>query len=435
MFLGIKKSLTAVDGRESLRHTIWESTPGTWQQHSPIDYDRVTSHAAVFACMTLIASDISKLRIKRVKIDGDGIWSEKMSHEYSALFRNPNRYQNAIQFKENWMLSKLSRGTTYVLKERDYRNRGVALYIVDPERVTPLVSEVGGDVFYRLDDDNLSQIDEQVVVPAREIIHDRMNCLFHPLVGLSPIYAGGAAATQGLAAQTNSTRFFTNMSRPSGILTAPGIISPDTAARLKEGWEANYTGTNYGKVAVLGDGLSYSPIAVTAVDSQMLEQLRWTDEVVCSTFHVPPFKIGIGQMPTYQNADVLNQIYYSDCLQSLIEQFEACIDDGLGFEDGDGVELDLDGLMRMDEANLVKTLSEGIKGSLYTPDEARRRANLRPVPGGGTIYMQQQNWSLEQLDRRDIVADAPSVAAPEPEPDDTTERFAIALSKSFQEAG
>jgi phage portal protein BeeE len=167
----------------------------------------------------------------------------------------------------------------------------------------------------------------------------------------------------------------------------------------------------------------------------MLEQLRWTDEVVCSTFHVPPFKIGIGQMPTYQNADVLNQIYYSDCLQSLIEQFEACIDDGLGFEDGDGVELDLDGLMRMDEANLVKTLSEGIKGSLYTPDEARRRANLRPVPGGGTIYMQQQNWSLEQLDRRDIVADAPSVAAPEPEPDDTTERFAIALSKSFQEAG
>ncbi|WP_416381322.1 hypothetical protein, partial [Klebsiella pneumoniae] len=34
-------------------------------------------------------------------------------------------------------------------------------------------------------------------VPAREVIHDRFNCLFHPLIGLSPIYAAGLAAMQG----------------------------------------------------------------------------------------------------------------------------------------------------------------------------------------------------------------------------------------------
>ena len=48
---------------------------------------------------------------------------------------------------------------------------------------------------------------------------------------------------------------------------------------------------------MLGDNLTYSAMAMNAVDSQLIEQLRWIVEVVCSTFHVPPYKIGIGQQP------------------------------------------------------------------------------------------------------------------------------------------
>ena len=43
-----------------------------------------------------------------------------------------------------------------------------------------------------------------------------MNCLYHPLVGLSPIYACGLAAQQGLAIQNGSTEFFGNMSPTVG---------------------------------------------------------------------------------------------------------------------------------------------------------------------------------------------------------------------------
>ena len=38
---------------------------------------------------------------------------------------------------------------------------------------------------------------------------------------------------QGAAIMNNSASFFTNMSRPSGVLTAPGTISTETAARVK----------------------------------------------------------------------------------------------------------------------------------------------------------------------------------------------------------
>ena len=89
---------------------------------------------------------------------------------------------------------------------------------------------------------------------------------------MSPIFAAGLAATQGLHIQSNSATFFKNGSNPGGVLTAPGAISDETAARLKVAWSTNYSGENAGKVAVLGDGLKYEAMAVTATDAQLIEQ-------------------------------------------------------------------------------------------------------------------------------------------------------------------
>src|SRR5690606_27662586 len=119
-----------------------------------------------------------------------GIWRETENAAFSPVLRRPNRYQNHIQFKEWWVISRLLHGNTYVLKERDKRGVVKALYILDPSRVMPLVTP-GGSVYYQLSTDNMSGVTETVVVPAEDIIHDRINALFHPLVGVSPIYACG----------------------------------------------------------------------------------------------------------------------------------------------------------------------------------------------------------------------------------------------------
>ena len=396
---------------------------GAWQRNDPIEVDSVLAYHAVFACVTLISSDIGKLRPKLVQ-QIDGIWSETESPSFSPVLRRPNGYQNHIQFKEWWITSKLVRGNSYALKQRDNRGVVVGLYLLDPCRVKPLVSP-SGEVFYELQHDNLSGLEEAVIVPASEIIHDRMNCLYHPLVGLSPIYACGLAAQQGLAIQNNSTEFFGNMSRPSGILTAPGAISDEAAVAIGVAWQANYSGANSGKVAVLGDDLKYQPLSVSAEDAQLIEQLKMTAEIVCSCFHVPPFKIGIGPLPATASLEVLNGIYYSDCLQSLIECWEATMDEGLGLEgspkDGRmlGVELDLDQLLRMDSEAMMRTLQAGVGAGVVAPNEARRKIDLAPVKGGQTPYLQQQNYSLGALDERDRSDPfaKPASAPTEPAPD------------------
>lgn len=428
--------LAAVDRRGGWWPLVKESFTGAWQRNVEIKRDSVLSFHAVFACQTLIASDIAKLRVKLVAQDSDGIWSETKNPAYSPVLRKPNGYQNRIQFFENWVLSKLQAGNAYILKQRDRRGVVTKLYVLDPTRVKPLVAE-NGEVYYELNTDRLAEMAEPVVVPAREIIHDRFNCFFHPLVGLSPIFANGLAATQGLSIQTNSAKFFGNNSQPGGILTAPGEIKEETAVRLKAHWEENYSGANVGKVAVLGDGLRYEAMAVKAVDAQLIEQLKWSAEVVCSTYHVPPYKIGMGALPSYNNVQALNTEYYSQCLQVLIEAIELCLDEGLGTGETLGTEFDLDNLLRMDSVTQMAVLKEGVSAGLLSPDEGRAKLDRKPVPGGATPYLQQQNYSLEALAKRDAREDpfapggAPAPVSEQPANDDTAQIEAEAAKALF----
>lgn len=444
-----EKAFAPVAAQAGWHPLVREGQAGDWQRNIEVRLDSVLAHSTVFRCISLIASDVAKMRLRLVVQDSDGIWSEVESPAYSPVLRKPNRWQNRIQFFTAWMESKLIRGNTYVLKERDNRGVVVRLYVLAPDRVKPLVAE-DGSVFYELQQDALSGLSQNAItVPASEIIHDRWNTLFHPLVGLSPIFAAGLSATGGLAIQNNSARFFTNGSQPGGVLTAPGAISDDTAARLKAHWDANYTGQNVGKVAVLGDGLHYEPMAVKATDAQLIEQLKWSAETVCSVFGVPAYKVGVGTAPAYNNVEALNQAYYTDCIQIHIESVELCLDEGLGIGVGVkvggqvfGTEFDLDDLLRMDTATQVKTLSEATRGMLMKPDEARKKLGFGKVAGGDAVYAQQQDFSLAALAKRDqsdpFAKPEPSAPASTPEPandDEAQARAVIALlEKDFREA-
>jgi HK97 family phage portal protein len=383
---------------------VREPYSGAWQKNDSWECPTVLAHYAVYACVTLIANDIGKLRQRLMELDANGIWKETSSPAFSPVLRKPNGYQNHIQFKQWWQTSKLTNGNSYGLKRRDARGLVTDIYLLDPCRVLPLITP-DGSVYYQLSNDDLNRVGDGVTVPASEIIHDRMNCLFHPLVGVSPLYACALAACQSLKMQNDSSTFFENGARPGGILTAPGAISDDTAARLKAHWDANYTGNNAGKVAVVGDGLKFEQMRMSATDSQLIEQFKLTAEMICTAFHVPPSKVGITTSPTGTTAAQENQKYYSDCLQSLIEEYEACIDDGLSLPTTYGVELDLDGLLRMDMGALVETLAAGVGGGVMTPNFALRKLGQEPVEGGDTIYLQQQNYSIQALSRRDAQAD------------------------------
>jgi HK97 family phage portal protein len=421
---------------------VRESYTGAWQQNVTLTADSVLSYAPVYACVTLIAQDIAKMRLRLVEQDDDAgdVWLPTTNPAYSPVLRKPNRYQTVVKFKEQWMLSKLIHGNTYALKQRDARGVVSALYILAPMHVMPLVT-TDGAVYYELTRDNLSGLgfegDARVVVPASEIIHDACCCIFHPLVGVSPIFACGVSALQGLKIQDTSTTFFSNGSNPGGVLTAPGAISDEAAGRLKAYWDSNFSGANIGKVAVLGDGLKYEAMSVNAVDAQLVDQLQMSATFICSCFHVPPFMVGFkDETGGQETAEQKIQRYYSQCLQSHVANFETCLDEGLELPAYLGTEFDVDDLIWMDTTTRTKAASEAIGAGALSPDEARAKYfGLGTVKGGDTPYMQQQYFALAALAQRDseqpFAKTTPPVPATPalPPPDDAT--VAAAAAKDF----
>ena len=386
---------------------VQEPFTGAWQRNQELQGGALLSFHALYRCVTLISQDVSKMRIRLMEQnDTTKIWSEVgRNSPFWPVLTKPNRYQTRVQFFDEWMGSKLIEGNTYVLKERDSRGVVVALYILNPWRTRPLVA-ADGSVWYDLKRDDLTGTPEEAVrVPASEIIHDRYKPLYHPLCGIPPVAACALSGLLGLSIANNSARFFANSSRPGGILTAPDRISDDTAARLKAHFEENYTGQNAGRIAVLGDGLRFEVIRETAMDAQLVEQLKISAENVCTAFGVPPYMIGVGSPPAYNNIEALTQQYYSQCLQNLIESVEILLDEGLGLtvqsQHTYGTEFDLDELLRMDSSTKSTTWGTLVQRSIVAPNEARAAFDLPPLEGGDSVYMQQQNFSLEALAKRD----------------------------------
>jgi HK97 family phage portal protein len=404
--------------RRWISGVVSEPFTGAWQRNIEVEcQENVLAFSAVYACVGLISDDISKLRIKLVEQDRNGIWKETSSAAFSPVLRKPNRYQTRIQFLSQWIVSKLLWGNTYILKERDQRKVVVAMYVLDPARVTPMVTP-DGDVWYRLRSDRLAQVpgensDNEVMIPASEVIHDRMLALYHPLVGVSPIYACGASATQGIRIQSNSETFFRNSSRPGGVILIPPNVADEHITAMRDYWQSQYGGENAGKTAVLTEGAKFEGFSIPAQDAQLIEQLRWTVEDVARCFHVPLHKLGMGQ-PTLNNINALNQDYYTQTLQALIESIEVLLDEGLALPPPLGSELDLEGLLRMDPQTLADVNEKGIRAGYLAPNEARLRFDLGPVEGGDTPYMQQQNWSLEALNQRPAPSAAGSQVQPAP---------------------
>lgn len=404
---------------------VTEAFAGMWQMNLVLNDTRtLLGSSAVYACVSLIAGDIAKLRLKLLRRDGN-FWPELAEGEQSPflnLLYRPNRYQTRYQFIEYWVLSKLIWGNAYILKERDERRVPRALYVLNPQSVVPLVAP-DGDVLYRVGEDRLAGVGG-IVIPASEVIHDRGPCLHHPLCGIPPLYAAALAGTQQNKIQTNSSKFFTNMSRPSGQLTAPGAISDEVAARLKVQFEKEFSGENIGRLLVAGDGLKFEPFTMPPEQAQLIEQLKYTVEDIARPFHVPLYKIGAGAVPALGSVAALNQEYYQQALQPHMESIELLLDQGLELPSDLDVKFDVEGLLRLDPKSRAEAAEISVRAAILKPNEARAKEGLEPVIGGDACYLQQQNYSLAALAKRDAQADPFGTApapAPEPEPDNDEE--------------
>jgi hypothetical protein len=271
--------------------------------------------------------------------------------------------------------------------------------------VKPFVTE-DGDVYYQIDPTTCqaSASADETIVPASEIIHDRGLTPYHPLCGVSPIFACATSSSAGQPHSIAGDAIFRECGPP--VRNADGARAKSTTARPKRvssrQTEAATTGANIGRLLVAGNGLKYEPFSMMSACRFPARRTAELDGISTSRAR-SWFRRRSSASPTGTSGKADEQsdmAYYKQTLQCDIEEIELLLDEGLGLGpvpgNAYGTELDIEGFIA--HGPEVAGRSAGDRHASQDASRPQRRAvvkkTLPPVEGGESPMIQQQNYSL-----------------------------------------
>lgn len=395
-----------------------------WQQ----GYDPLQSgsSAVVYACIAAYAQTIAMCPAThwRAKPTGGGR-DEVTNSALSRIMRRPNSYQSTSDFLLNLVDSLYSDGNAYALALRNSRFEVSELHLMPPKSCGARINPSTGDIFYYLGGNEIvermfSAPGALDFVPQRDVLHIRLDCKRSALVGEPPLTGAylDMAASSALIRQALS--FVANAGRPSGVLQTELQLSKEQVQELRQRWDDQTQGINAGGTPILSSGLKWQQTGGTAQDAQLAEILQLADTRIAMVFRVPlqilGLRAGTGTSGTSSG------IARSSGTESLIRFWLAS---GLGFAlnhieqaferlfqlDGyprEYLEFQTRALQRSDFKDRLEGLAGGVRGGIYSINEARQLEDLPEVEYGDEPRVQQQDVPLS------FWAEQPQPPAPRP---------------------
>jgi len=344
--------------------------------------------SAVYACVKIIASDIAKLRPTLYRRLGADRRQVVTDHPVAAILRRPNRVQTWYDFARMQTAAILLRGNAFtpIVRLRDGTPK--ELIPVNPDRIMVLEA-VDGEIYYNVSRYGLWEMDAlrtlPLAVPQNDCLHLK-NIGATALLGSSPITLARETIGLAIAQEQHSAQMFGNGAKPSGVLSTDRRLSDDSAKRLKQRWNDAHQGPNAGGTAVLEEGLKWQQISLSSVDTEFLNQRKFSVEEIARIYRVPIHMLQVMERATFNNIEQQHQAYLSDTLSDYIEMWTQGIDTHFGLDEQDlFVELDTTKLLRNDTLARYNSYRLGIMSGFIKINEARVAEGFAPEPGGDEL--------------------------------------------------
>jgi len=408
-------------------------TEDGWQRNLNVPYTDPSKVAIVYACVQAYSRAVSTCVMSHMR-DINGRQTLIEDSWTARLIRKPNSYETWNQHVFNTVSELGFRGSSVDLIIRDNRNVPVALHRLPWGSWTIHIEPDTKEIFYGFgsNSDSLAPTFEpNYLIPERDVIHYRQHTPRHPLLGESPITAAALALGINVALSQSQAAFFNQMRRPSGILTTEANLNKEQMLRLRTAFDEQAKRWSQGGMPILSNGVKFQPIAITAQDSQLIDAQKMSVTDICSVYSIPLPIVSRLENATLNNSEVLIGFWLATGLGSVLENLEQSLNRAFGFYDGvtpDYINFDTASLLRSDAKSQVETLTRGIVGGLYAPNEARGKVNLPAVPGGDTVFLQQQNFPIDlltQYAQNSVASQLQQNSAPAPDPapnqDDNTD--------------
>ena len=343
--------------------------------------DSAMRFATVHACVRVISEDVAALPLHVYRrLDGGGKQRATEHPLYELLHNRPNPEMSAVSFKEALMVNALLSGNGYAFIEFDRGGRVKSLYPMLSGEVTPYRTSMG-ELRYRAGGEDLR---------AAEVFH-LPGLGFDGLMGMSPIAYARETIGLGMAAERYGEKFFRTGTHIGGVISVKDELSEDQFNRLKSQFSGMFRGLqNAHGVPLLEGGATYTQLGIPPEDAQFLETRKYQRSEIAAIYRVPPHMIGDLERATFSNIEQQDLAYLQRTLLPWLVRTEQ--EAHAKLLQGDDkkhycIEADTANFMRGETTSRMQSYSTAIMSGIMTPNEARERENLNPVPGGDDIML------------------------------------------------
>ena len=352
---------------------------------------------AVYACVRILSEAIAGLPLHMYRYKDEGGKEKAIDHTlYHLLHDEPNPEMTSFVFRETLMTHLLLWGNAYAQIIRNGKGEVIALYPLMPNRM-----EVNRDsngmlyyVYQKSSDDAPTLEGSSVILSPSEVLHVP-GLGFDGLVGYSPIAMAKNAIGLSMAAEEYGAKFYANGAAPSGVLEHPGVLKDP--AKVRDSWNAAFGGSsNSHKVAVLEEGLKYTPISISPNEAQFLETRKFQIDEIARIFRVPPHMVGDLEKSSFSNIEQQSLEFVKYTLDPWVVRWEQSLSRALLSETEKKsyfFKFNLEGLLRGDYQSRMQGYSIGIQNGFMCPNDVRELENLDLIPDelGGNKYMVNGN--------------------------------------------
>ena len=231
---------------------------------------------AVYACVRILSEAVAGLPLHLYRYNSSGGKEKAIDHPlYCLLHDEPNPEMTSFVFRETLMTHLLLWGNAYAQIIRNGKGEVLYLYPLMPNKMQ-VDRDEKGRIYYTYsrstDEANAKAGESNVMLTPDDVLHIP-GLGFDGLVGYSPIAMAKNAIGMAIACEEFGAKFFANGASPSGVLEHPGILKDPE--KVRNSWNAAYGGSsNAHKVAVLEEGMKYSPISISPNEAQFLEDSK-----------------------------------------------------------------------------------------------------------------------------------------------------------------
>ena len=352
---------------------------------------------AVYSCVRILSEAIASLPLNVYRYNEDGGKEKALSHPlYKLLHDEPNPEMTSFVFRETLMTHLLLWGNAYAQIIRNGKGEVIALYPLMPDRMS-VERDNKGTLYYKytkITEDAPTMDGTTVYLDASDILHVP-GLGFDGLVGYSPIAMAKNAIGLAIAAEEYGSKFYANGAAPSGVLEHPGTIKDPS--KVRDSWNAAFGGSsNSHKVAVLEEGLKYTPISISPNEAQFLETRKFQINEIARIFRVPPHMVGDLEKSSFSNIEQQSLEFVKYTLDPWVIRWEQSLFRALLSEEEKSTyffKLNVEGLLRGDYASRMNGYATARQNGWMSANDIRQLEDLDriPVELGGDLYLVNGN--------------------------------------------